>query len=45
MVMCSALGSKEVIHLSFKLGACDYLVKPFTPDQVRSAISRAVEAL
>lgn len=43
LVMCSALGSKEVIHQSFKLGACDYLVKPFTPDQVRSAINRAVE--
>ncbi len=42
MVMCSALSNKEVMHQAFKLGAWDYLVKPFTPDQVRAAIDRAV---
>src|SRR5262245_31573267 len=28
-----------------KRGACDYLPKPFTPDQVRAATRRALEAL
>ncbi len=41
IVMCSALSNKEVMNQAFKIGAWDFLVKPFTPDEVRTAIERA----
>ena len=42
VVMCSALGQESKVLESIKLGAKDFLVKPFQPDRVLSAIDKAL---
>ncbi len=42
VVMCSALGQETKVLEAIKAGARDFVVKPFQPDRVLSAIDKAV---
>ncbi len=42
IVMCSALGQESKVLEAVKSGAKDFVVKPFQPDRVLSAINKAV---
>ncbi len=41
VVMCSALGQREYIIRAIQLGARDFIVKPFRPERVVSAVRKA----
>jgi two-component system, chemotaxis family, chemotaxis protein CheY len=42
VVMCSALGQESKVLESIKLGAKDFVVKPFQPDRVLEAVGKAL---
>jgi two-component system chemotaxis response regulator CheY len=42
VIMCSALGAEDKVLESIKIGAKDFVVKPFQPDRVLAAISKAL---
>ena len=42
VVMCSALGQEAKVLEAIKLGAKDFVVKPFQADRVLSAIEKAL---
>ena len=42
VVMCSALGQQAKVVESIKLGARDFVVKPFEPEVVERAIDKAL---
>jgi two-component system chemotaxis response regulator CheY len=42
VIMCSALGQESKVLESIKLGAKDFVVKPFQPARVLSAIEKAL---
>ena len=42
VVMCSALGQESKVLEAIKLGAKDFVVKPFQPDRVIEAVGRAL---
>jgi two-component system chemotaxis response regulator CheY len=42
VVMCSALGQESKVLESIKLGARDFVVKPFQADRVNEAIGKAL---
>lgn len=42
VVMCSALGQDSKVLESMQLGARDFIVKPFEPERVLSAIDKAL---
>ena len=42
VVMCSALGQESKVLESIKLGARDFVVKPFQPDRVIEAVGKAL---
>ena len=42
IVMCSALGQESKVLESIKLGAKDFVVKPFQPDRVLEAVGKAL---
>ena len=42
VVMCSALGQESKVLESIKLGAKDFVVKPFQPDRILDAAAKAV---
>jgi two-component system chemotaxis response regulator CheY len=42
VVMCSALGQESKVLESIKLGAKDFVVKPFQVDRVLSAVEKAL---
>ena len=44
VIMCSALGQESKVLESIKLGAKDFIVKPFQPERVLSAIEKALTA-
>lgn len=44
VVMCSALGEQEMIVRAIQFGARDFVVKPFRPERVVSAISKVIQA-
>ncbi len=44
VIMCSALGEQAMIVRAIQLGARDFVIKPFRPERVVSAITRLFEA-
>jgi two-component system chemotaxis response regulator CheY len=42
VVMCSALGQESKVLEAIKAGAKDFVVKPFQPDRVLEAVSKAL---
>src|SRR5918997_827186 len=42
VIMCSALGQESKVLESIKLGAKDFVVKPFQPDRVLDAVEKAL---
>lgn len=40
VIMCSAMGQEEYIMKAISLGARDFIVKPFKPERIISAVSR-----
>jgi two-component system chemotaxis response regulator CheY len=42
VIMCSALGQESKVLESIKLGAKDFVVKPFQADRVLSAVAKAL---
>ena len=42
VVMCSAMGQDSYIIRSIQLGARDFIVKPFKPERILSAVRKAV---
>jgi two-component system chemotaxis response regulator CheY len=42
VIMCSALGQESKVLESIKLGAKDFVVKPFQADRVLSAVEKAL---
>jgi len=43
VVMCSSLGEQEKILEAIRLGASDYVVKPFRKERLLSAVRKAAE--
>ncbi len=43
VVMCSSLGEQELILRAIRLGARDFVVKPFRPERVTSAVHKALK--
>lgn len=41
VIMCSALGQQKYIIKAIQLGARDFIIKPFQPDRIISAITKA----
>ncbi|MAG13303.1 MAG: two-component system response regulator [Spirochaetales bacterium] len=44
VVMCSSLGQQEYIIRAVQLGARDFIVKPFRPERVVSAVQKAARS-
>jgi two-component system, chemotaxis family, chemotaxis protein CheY len=42
VIMCSALGQESKVLESIKLGAKDFVVKPFQADRVLGAVEKAL---
>jgi two-component system chemotaxis response regulator CheY len=42
VIMCSALGGEDKVLESIRIGAKDFVVKPFQPDRVLEAVGRAL---
>ena len=43
IVMCSAMGQQDLVLEALKLGAKDFIVKPFRPEKILEAIDRALK--
>lgn len=43
IVICSALGQQKLIIEAIKAGVKDFIVKPFKPERILSAIEKAVK--
>ncbi|MGA2975118.1 MAG: response regulator [Spirochaetia bacterium] len=44
VIMCSALGQQHLIVDAIKAGVKDFIVKPFKPERILSAIEKALKA-
>ena len=42
IIMCSALGQQQLIIQAIQMGARDFIVKPFRPERVISAIKNSL---
>lgn len=42
VVICSAIGQKQMVLEAVKAGACEYVVKPFEPDEVLDVVARTL---
>jgi two-component system, chemotaxis family, chemotaxis protein CheY len=42
VIMCSALGQQKLIVQAIKLGAKDFIVKPFKPERIIGAIKKTL---
>ncbi len=43
VIICSALGQQQLIVQAIQLGAKDFIVKPFQPPRVISALKKALD--
>jgi two-component system chemotaxis response regulator CheY len=43
IVIVSAVGQQKLVLEALKLGACDFVVKPFEPERVRKALDRVAK--
>ena len=43
VIICSALGQQQLIVQAIQLGAKDFIVKPFQPHRVVSALKKALD--
>lgn len=43
IIMCSALGQEKYIIKAIQLGAKDFIVKPFRPERITSAIQKVMQ--
>lgn len=43
IIMCSALGQEAFVMESIEAGARDFIVKPFTPDDIKEVVNRVLE--
>jgi two-component system chemotaxis response regulator CheY len=43
VIICSALGQQRLIVQAIQLGAKDFIVKPFQPERVVSALKKALD--
>lgn len=44
VVMCTAMGQKNMVVEAIQAGAKDFIVKPFQPDRVLEAVSKLLAA-
>jgi two-component system chemotaxis response regulator CheY len=42
IIMCSAMGQQAMVIEAIQAGAKDFIVKPFQPDRVLEAVSKAI---
>lgn len=42
IVMCSAMGQETMVVEAIKLGALDFIVKPFKPDRILQTVSKII---
>jgi two-component system chemotaxis response regulator CheY len=42
VVMCSALGQEDMMIEAIRLGALDFIVKPFKPERLTQAVNNAI---
>ena len=42
IVMCSAMGQEAMVVEAIKLGALDFIVKPFKPDRVLQTVAKII---
>jgi two-component system, chemotaxis family, chemotaxis protein CheY len=40
IVMCSAMGQEALVVEAIKLGALDFIVKPFKPERILQTVSK-----
>ncbi len=45
VVMCSAIGGQGKVIEAIKLGACDFIVKPFHPERVTQVLAKICKHL
>ena len=43
VVMCSALGQESLVMEALRSGACDFIVKPFKPEDVLGTLLKVLE--
>ena len=43
VVMCSALGQEKMVLEAIKLGAEDFIVKPFKPERIMKTVNKCFE--
>jgi len=43
VIVCSALGQQKLIIEAIKMGAKDFIVKPFDPERLAAAIQKALK--
>jgi len=43
IIICSALGQQQLIVEAIKAGVKDFIVKPFKPERIISAIEKALK--
>lgn len=42
VIMCSAMGQEAMVVEAIKLGAVDFIVKPFKPDRILQSVNKAL---